>query len=1154
MMGSGYNRGQFCSYMSRYAVSKGMEFTHTSIIKPSGSFYVSPDDWDDFISKYRLAMRHGEDLHMTEKHREVSPVLIDLDFRFDKEKSAARQYTPDMVEAIIGTYVQALLDHLECPPQFEVFVMEKPAPVCDKKLMKDGIHIVIPEIVTPPAVQLMIRKYVMPRLKDALASLELQNSIEDVVDEAVIERNNWQMYGSKKPNCEPYKVTKIYKVDSETQDRTPCPLPNDDTELVERLAIRNKYDETPVKTEKQSALAKFVESRKKSRIDMSKPIFRVNLAKNECENVEWIEKLVDILDPKRADKYDDWIRVGWCLRNIDHRLLNKWIQFSQKSEKYTEGECERFWNMMRDDGLGLGTLCMWVRQDNPDAFYQMMEQDLNALLMASKTETHYDIAKVVHFMFRYDYVCVSIKNNSWYEFKNHRWVYCDAAYSLRQKISQDVFRKYMMSAANQQQKGAVELDEHRQSAYAKDAKKLTEISLKLKQSPFKDNIIKECRELFYVDKFDEKLDSKCHLIGFSNGVYDMEAMEFREGHPEDYISMSTHINYIPFDRACEYQLHIDKFMSTIFPKPHIKEYILKLMGTFLNGSVREEKFHIWTGTGCHAIDTQIMMANGSVKLVQDVCVGDLLMGDDSTPRTVLQLFRGNDEMYKITPDFGEGFVVNGNHVLSLRCKSMTRVYFDTIGNAWVAEWGEHDAEGVIVRKRLAFDSETEARNHKPRREVQDGDVVDVTVHEYLRHVDRIGKGILALYKAKLQFDETPVNDDPSRVGNLIGSGVLNCDGIPDCYKYNSIKVREAVLSGIIATSGHNIEFRPWDTTSKGDIAWLARSVGRWCHESSQNCIEIGKNAKDMDFDVCAVGKGEFYGFELDGNHRYLMSDFTVTHNSNGKSVLIDLFERTFGDYCCKFPVTLLTMKRAISNAPTPEIARSKGRRFAVLQEPSEDEKMNVGLMKELTGGDKIMARQLHKEPIEFKPQFKMVLTCNHLPNVPSDDGGTWRRIRVVEFTSKFCENPNPDNSVEFMIDKDLTKKFDDWKEHFMALLLQYYAKYTNEGLQEPDEVMRCTRDYQRSNDIMMDFMEQELEKFPGDDRSHASLTEIFARFQIWIKDNAPQMKNAINKKTLKIALEKGLGKLARSNGVEVFKECKLRSNGITYGDDALDGA
>jgi hypothetical protein len=74
------------------------------------------------------------------------------------------------------------------------------------------------------------------------------------------------------------------------------------------------------------------------------------------------------------------------------------------------------------------------------------------------------------------------------------------------------------------------------------------------------------------------------------------------------------------------------------------------------------------------------------------------------------------------------------------------------------------------------------------------------------------------------------------------------------------------------------------------------------------------------------------------------------------------------------------------------------------QEPSEQDRINIGFMKELSGNDRIMTRGLYKEPCEFKPQFKMILTCNELPEVPSDDG-TWRKIRVIEFTSKFCENP-----------------------------------------------------------------------------------------------------------------------------------------------------
>ena len=142
---------------------------------------------------------------------------------------------------------------------------------------------------------------------------------------------------------------------------------------------------------------------------------------------------------------------------------------------------------------------------------------------------------------------------------------------------------------------------------------------------------------------------------------------------------------------------------------------------------------------------------------------------------------------------------------------------------------------------------------------------------------------------------------------------------------------------------------------------------------------------------------------------------------NGKSKLIELFEHGFGDYCGKLSVTLITQKRAASNACTPEVLKNKGKRFVTLQEPDEYEEVNVGAMKEYTGGDKITARGLHKDPIEFKPQWKMVMTANHLPPVSANDRGTWRRITVTEFISQFVypEEMDDEKKYQFPIDTNL---------------------------------------------------------------------------------------------------------------------------------------
>ena len=108
------------------------------------------------------------------------------------------------------------------------------------------------------------------------------------------------------------------------------------------------------------------------------------------------------------------------------------------------------------------------------------------------------------------------------------------------------------------------------------------------------------------------------------------------------------------------------FLETVFIDEEIRHYFLKVLASSLQGHNAEEKFRVWTGTGCHAKDSLIMMYNGSFKPVQLIQENDLLMGDDKTPRKVLELKRGFGKMFKILPKSDKPFIVNDEHVLCLK--------------------------------------------------------------------------------------------------------------------------------------------------------------------------------------------------------------------------------------------------------------------------------------------------------------------------------------------------------------------------------------------------------------------------------------------------------------------------------------------------------
>ncbi len=877
-------------FLRNHEVSGVPNTTHTTM-RPGRAYCIEDDDQEELYKVYARVLDEcpGTCLHLTEKHSSIGPVVVDLDFHYqrmdgDEDDSFRLQHRCPLecIVEFVKAYLQTVSEYVILPTDaVQAFVFLKDEMKIYKKgtldVIKDGVHILIPSVITAPCIQIAVRHRMLSSMSKIFHEIDgrLQNTYADVFDKKVITSAPWTMYGGSKPDCMAYALRHIVTVSSNGQeihveeDSMDFLCSNTSLTLVKLFSIRNKSFSTPLTPAgeheiQQAAQAKSMALTSANQITQHVAELR---GSNAHEDKEFVRKLVDILDKNRHEDYQLWVEVGICLHNIDSSLemLDTWIEFSKKSPKFQEGMCETKWHGMRDGNLGMPTLHYWAKHDNPEKYREIIKDSIFHMMVDARSGCEVPVARVVYHMYKYRYKCVSITRKQWYEFRRHRWVACDSGYTLRNKLSEEVSQEFASVADHFERKASK--DEENKENHMKMHKQLMDIAVRLQTRRFLDNIMHECCPFFFDPDFESALDEKTHLIGFENGVYDLHDMVFREGRPDDMVTLSTKTKFIHLEdipEVCDEEdrnvvNEIETFFRQVLANVNVREYFLTMLASFLHGDIKQERFHIFTAGG-----------------------------------------------------------------------------------------------------------------------------------------------------------------------------------------------------------------------------------------------------------------------------------------SNGKSKTIELFERAFGEYCVKLPVALLTQKRAASNTATSEIARTKGKRFACLQEPGEDEKLNIGLLKELSGGDTILARALYKEPVEFKPQFKLVLVCNHLPNVPAQDFGTWRRIRVIQFMSKFCENPQHEN--EFPVDIDLSRKISKWRKYFLPFLIEkYYSKYAKDfKLTEPQEILSYTNQYKQATDMVALFVDQHLKR-SEDENVFTSSEDMHSLFlnKMYPKTNAP---TKMTRNVLAKQLGPIIGEEVSVNSIKGFKGWEMASS------------
>jgi len=241
---------------------------------------------------------------------------------------------------------------------------------------------------------------------------------------------------------------------------------------------------------------------------------------------------------------------------------------------------------------------------------------------------------------------------------------------------------------------------------------------------------------------------------------------------------------------------------------------------------------------------------------------------------------------------------------------------------------------------------------------------------------------------------------------------------------------------------------------------------------------------------------------------------------NGKSKFVELMCSIMGQYSGSLATTALTRKRPDSGAANPDIISVKGCRFIETKEPDEGEPLNSARMKQFSGEDLVEARGLFKDQESFKITGKIFMSCNRMPPVHSMDGGTWRRIRVIPFDSRFVDpNEHPVDIENHVYPRDdmMDEKLLSWRVPFFSLLVHLYeTRYCVGRIKVPAVVMQACENYKGNFDSYGKFNKSRMRVIAGWDEP-ATFNDIWKAYRTWHTEENPSGKK-LSQNELKIRL------------------------------------
>jgi P4 family phage/plasmid primase-like protien len=611
------------------------------MINPCGKFQFNRENFEKFMELYCKTIIENESsnkeviLGIAEKpNQHYMPVLADFDIKIQEDNIEVfgdHIYSEDHVKQVIGIYQTVLREIVEdCTDKhLACILLEKPIYYItnnNSTYSKNGFHLHFCNCFLSKVDQ---EVHLFPRVKERLINMRVFEDlgIEDsskVFDTCTC-KVPWLLYGSRKSEkMDAYKVTKVFDANCEEIGLEEAfdgyELFNMHEELIDIkgnveyylpriLSIIPYNRETcELKSGLPSPLKDKNTHSKNAR--KSKAVAELRNRSAIERDLKISEKLLPMLAQHRCEDFNEWMTIGWILYNVGEgceEALEQWIEFSARDEeKFDESRCIMEWDRMVRKDLTLGSLRHYAKTDNPDLYNEFKHEEGQKYVIKSLDGSHHDIAKLLYEEFGTEFICSSITNKCWYQFRENKWEEIEEGKFLRDKISDEVVQKFVIIGGGHFS-GAAGSDKAEERFHQEKIKQSQRLIANLKNSNYKSAVMRECCDVFYNRFFKQKLDTNAYLIAFTNGVYDLKLNIFRPGKPEDFLSKCMPIPYTEFEETDNRLLEVYDFLEKIFPDKSVRQYFMDQASDIFVGGNHQKVVLFWTGEGDNGKSVMMMM-------------------------------------------------------------------------------------------------------------------------------------------------------------------------------------------------------------------------------------------------------------------------------------------------------------------------------------------------------------------------------------------------------------------------------------------------------------------------------------------------------------------------------------------------------------------